>query len=329
MMFLEKAIRYIQRIFGRASVKALDTSRMPIYLTERFDLAAIMLFNNRFVLAEYKNPQKLYVDTIKKDIKQIKKHTDKSPVFVFSDLRLSQRNHLIQNSIPFIVPETQIFIPYPPISLTEVETKERFITEKFKKSTQVIFAYLLLNNFETFNAPKISKQLGYSVATANRALSELVDKGLITYNNSGTRKQYVITNKKSYWEQGKQYLFNPITIAKIFAKNTINTEERYLFKSGDTALCEYSDDFDERTDLEQHYACYSNSLDGIRNSSFPMIIEQSMSNFVAIEFLAYDPALLSKDDKVDPVTLYAQYIDKHDERVEIAFDKIIEGIING
>ncbi len=326
---MEKAIQYIQRVFGNIDVKNLDTSKMPLYLTDRFNLTAMRLLKNKFVLAEYKEPQKLYIEAIKKDINQIKKYTDRSPVLVFHDLRLSQRNHLVQNDIPFIVPETQIFIPYPPISLTEVEKKERFVTEKFKKSTQVIFAYLLLNHFETFNAPKISKELGCSVATANRALSELVDKGLITYNNSGTRKQYVIINKKSYWEKGKQYLFNPITTASMFAKNTININEQCLFKSGDTALCEYSIDFDESINQEKHYACYSGDFSKIRNDNFPMLIEQSMSNFIALEFLTYNPALLSKDDKVDPVTLYAQYIDKHDERVEIAFDKIMEDIING
>ena len=39
--------------------------------------------------------------------------------------------------------------------------------------------------------------------------------------------------------------------------------------------------------------------------------------------------ILSKDDKIDPISLYAQYLDKNDERVEMAFDKIFEEIING
>ena len=54
-----------------------------------------------------------------------------------------------------------------------------------------------------------------------------------------------------------------------------------------------------------------------------------MSSFVCVESLAYNPALLSKDDKIDVVTLYTQYLDKHDERAEIALDEIMEGIING
>lgn len=330
MRIVKSAIQYIQSVFTDvANIENANLSNIPIYLFEKFNFTNFELLGNKCILAEYKKKQELFIDTISKDLKQIKRFTSRYPVFVFEGLRLKQRENLISSKIPFVVPETQIYIPYPPISLTEVEVRERIETEKFKKSTQVIFAYLLLNEIDTINAHKLSEKLGYSVTTANRALNELVDKGVLLQSSNGTRKKYTIPSKREYWEQGKQFLFNPVTNSFLLLKNNVDIGDRRLLKSGDTALCEYSDHFDENANYEKHYACFTNYFHELHKHGYPKSIEYSMSSFVYVESLAYNPALLSKDDKIDAVTLYAQYLDKHDERAEIALDEIMEGIING
>ena len=287
------------------------------------------LYENTYILAEYKEKQDLFIENIEKDITQIKRLTNRDPVFVFNWLRLTQRENLIKNKISFVVPETQIFIPYPPIYLTESEAREKTATDEFKKSTQVVFAYLLLNNVDNINAHRLAERLGYSVPTMNRALNELVDKGLLIQNSNGTRKKYLIPNKRDYWEFGKKFLFNPVSGSYLFLKERVNMDDNRLYKSGDTALSEYSDDFDENSNHEKHYACHSKVFSEMHNNNYPKTIEFSMRSFVLLESLVYDPAFLSKDDKIDPVSLYAQYLDKHDERVEMALDKIFEVILNG
>ena len=315
---MNSAIQYIQRVFSDvANIENSEFRNLPIYLTDKFDFMCFDLYGNAYILAEYKEKQDLFIENIEKDIAQIKRLTDKNPVFVFNWLRLTQRENLIKNKISFVVPETQIFIPYPPIYLTETETREKTATDKFKKSTQVVFAYLLLNNVNNINAHKIAEKLGYSVTTSNRALNELVDKGLLIQNSNGTRKKYSIPNKRDYWELGKKYLFNPVSGAYLLLKERVNIGDNRLYKSGDTALSEYSDDFDEDSNYEKH------------NNNYLKSIEFSMRSFVSLESFVYDPALLSKDDKIDLVSLYAQYLEKNDERLEMAFDKIFEESING
>lgn len=327
---MKTAIQYIQSVFTDvANIETANFSNIPIYLFEKFNFTNFELLGNKCVLVEYNEKPELFIDKINKDLKQIKRFTNRYPVFVFEGLRLKQRESLISNQIPFVVPETQIYIPYPPISLTEVEARERIETEKFKKSTQVVFAYLLLNKVDTINAHRLAEQLGYSVTTANRALNELVDKGVLFQSSNGTRKKYTIPNKREYWEQGKQFLFNPVTDSFLLLKNNVSIDDVRLLKSGDTALCEYSDHFDENANYEKHYACFTNFFHELHKHGYPKTVEYSRSSFVCVENLAYNPALLSDDDKIDAVTLYAQYLDKHDERAEIALDEIIEEIING
>lgn len=330
MRSLNSAIQYIQRVFSDvANIENSEFRNLPIYLTDKFDFMCFELYGNAYILAEYKEKQDLFIENIEKDIVQIKRLTDKNPVFVFNWLRLTQRENLIKNKISFVVPETQIFIPYPPIYLTETETREKTATDKFKKSTQVVFAYLLLNNVNNINAHKIAEKLGYSVTTSNRALNELVDKGLLIQNSNGTRKKYSIPNKRDYWELGKKYLFNPVSGAYLLLKERVNIGDNRLYKSGDTALSEYSDDFDEDSNYEKHYACHTKVFSEMHNNNYLKSIEFSMRSFVSLESFVYDPALLSKDDKIDLVSLYAQYLEKNDERLEMAFDKIFEEIING
>lgn len=327
---MNETIQYIKSLFfDIENIEEVDITKFPIYLRDKFEFKNINILGNIFILTQYKSKPTLNVDNIKKDIIQIKKYTNSYPVIVFDSLRLNQREVLIKNKIPFIVPRTQLFIPYPPISLTEIEKREKIISDKFKKSTQVVFAFLLINEIDNINAHRIAEKLGYSVTTANRALNELVDKELIVQKNNGTRKKYIILDKMEYWNRGKLFLFNPISDAFLLMKNKVSLDDSRLYKSGDTALCEYSDNFDENTNLEKHFACGANDFPDLRNDSLPAFIDLSMSNFVAIETLVYNPALLAKDNKIDPVTLYAQYAEKHDERIEIAFDEIIEEIING
>lgn len=330
MRSLNSAIQYIQRVFSDvANIENSEFRNLPIYLTDKFDFMCFDLYGNAYILAEYKEKQDLFIENIEKDIAQIKRLTDRNPVFVFNWLRLTQRENLIKNKISFVVPETQIFVPYPPIYLTETETREKTATDKYKKSTQVVFAYLFLNNVDNINAHKIAEKLGYSVTTSNRALNELVDKGLLIQNSNGTRKKYSIPNKRDYWELGKKYLFNPVSGAYLLPKERVNIGDNRLYKSGDTALSEYSDDFDEDNNHEKHYACHTKVFSEMHNNNYLKSIEFSMRSFVSLESFVYDPALLSKDDKIDPVSLYAQYLEKNDERLEIAFDKIFEEIING
>ena len=131
MRSLNSAIQYIQRVFSDvANIENSEFRNLPIYLTDKFDFMCFDLYGNAYILAEYKEKQDLFIENIEKDIAQIKRLTDRNPVFVFNWLRLTQRENLIKNKISFVVPETQIFVPYPPIYLTETETRETTATDK-------------------------------------------------------------------------------------------------------------------------------------------------------------------------------------------------------
>ena len=125
---------------------------LPMYLTENYHLSKLQIDIDAYVLAKSKDAIRLNVNTIKKQLAQIQKLAGLQPVLVLENLRLSQRNALIQAGIVFVVPKKQMYIPHYIMNLTEAESAIEEYGEEFAVATQVVFAYLLLHQIKETNA---------------------------------------------------------------------------------------------------------------------------------------------------------------------------------
>ena len=185
---------------------------MPLYLTEQFVFLKFKIDgnDNKYILTESKEKIEIKINTIRKQISQIKKFSDCIPVMVFDELRLTQRNALIQADFPFVVPDYQVYIPNVMFNLLEKDVIKKEYNLAFSVPTQVVFIYLLLNGIKETNARKLLNALPFSVATINRALNELVARELLYTVGSNTRKTYRAIEKNELWDKGKEFLFNPV-----------------------------------------------------------------------------------------------------------------------
>lgn len=327
---MKSTIQYLLSVFSNEIIiEVTSTAEYPLYFQKKYDCQFFSLNGKSYVLVEHSEKTQLVIEVLKKELQQIKKLTNRFPLFVFSGIRLSQRNTLIQNKIPFIVPKTQVYIPNVLINLTERELPEHQYGDKFIKSTQVAFAFLLLNPMDEINGQKLAAELGYSPNTASRILNELVERGIMYREGNGTRKKFFMPDKRTYWERGKKYLFNPVTNAFLLAKNKVNFESGLLYKSYDTALYSLSDHFDEDSVQIPSYACFVKRVGEATNDCIPVLSEMSFKDLVSIQCLAYDPAMLTNTDIIDIVTLYAQLAEKNDERIQIALDELMEEVLDG
>lgn len=327
---MKTSIQYLISVFNSEIViESTNFDDKPLYFRKKYLCQFFTIDDVQYVLIEHNEKTQLIIESLKNELIQIKKLTKRLPVFVFKGLRLVQRNTLIQNKIPFIVPNKQIFIPKVMMNLSESEAPRLNDSEKFVKSTQVAFAYLLLHPIDEINGHKLASLLGFSPNTASRVLNELADKGILYREGSNTRKKYLMPDKRTYWDNGKKHLFNPITNTLLLAKNKVNFESGLLYRSYETAVYALSEDFDEDSLRTLSYACAGNKLDLATNDSHPILSTMSFKDLANIQCLAYDPGLLSDTDTVDIVTLYAQFIDSTDERIRIALDELVEEVING
>lgn len=323
---MKNAIIYLRRIFGnKVHINDFfESSHMPMYLVQKFDFKnfTVDFQKEQYILIKPKEKISIKVDSIKKQTEQIKKHTNCIPVFIFNELRLNQRNKLISNFIPFIMPNNQLFIPNVMINLSEKEIFAKEYSSEFSVSAQVVYIYILLNKIKETNAHRLSENIPYSVATLNRALTELINRELVTAEGSNTRKIYKPINKKEYWKRGKNFLFNPV--AKTFyTKQSINHYEFYF--SNELALSRLSWNLNE-----SRVSYYAATREKIKNIDKNILLNEYDIfdyDYSVIEQFKYDPGLLSNSNYIDIVSLYAQFKDTCDERIQIALDELLGEII--
>ena len=320
---MDKTLNYLREIFGTNIKteygKCYDT--FPMYMVERYKFHFIKLptEDTSYVLVKSLKKQDININQMKKQIKQIFTYSESMPVFVFESLRLSQRNVLIRNQIPFIQPNNQIFIPNIMINLSQKEIVAKEYAEEFSIAAQVTYIYLLLNNIKETNAPRLAMEIPYSKITLNRALSELVSRELLYTEGNATRKIYKTIDRNEMWEKGKKYLFNPVE--KVFYAN-YGLSHRDMFISGETALSRLGTSLNEST-----IGFFATTSEKIKNMDENYLVHKYdivSDNYLVIEQFKYNPGFLSSSHYIDIISLYAQLKDSDDERIQIALEELLE-----
>lgn len=323
---MENTINYLRKIFGKEIRTEYNKfyNTFPMYMTERYKFHFIKISNDEksYVLVKTITKQGINIVQLKKQMKQIYNYSNSVPVFVLDSLRLSQRNVLVQNGIPFIQPENQIYIPTIMINLSQREIIQKEYTEEFSIAAQVTYIYIFLNYIKETNAPRLAEEIPYSKITLNRALAELVSRGLLYTEGNNTRKIYKTIERNEFWENGKKHLFNPVE--KVFY---ISSKKDYndLFISSETALARLGNSLNES--MIGFYACSSETIKSINKEDFINQYDIVNDNYLTIEQFRYNPRFLSKNNYVDVISLYAELKDSNDERIQIALEELLEEVL--
>ena len=324
---MKNAILYLKEVFDeQLHIKEFRTFyELPMYLTDKFTLLILEIEhqNRKYILVKPKEEVEIRIETLKKQMIQIKKYTECFPVFVFETLRLSQRNALIKSTIPFIVPFYQMYIPNVVINIIEKDVKRKKYSDTFATSTQLLFAFLFLEIVPVINAHQLKEKTLLSVATINRSLTELVDRGLLRTEGNGTRKKYTMIPRKEYWEKGKQFLFNPVARTQ-YVKRNFNHHE--LLMSNELALTRLSGTLNQGRIWS--YATNQDIFSRVPKEEVLNEYDIFDYDYCEIEIFKYNPYVLAKGRRyIDIVSLYAQFKDNSDERIQIALEELLEEVL--
>lgn len=322
---MNDTIFYLKSIFGNKIYFLYNEyeRNFPLFLKDEFDFLKFQLSGNerKYILTKPKKKFDIKLNTIRKQQNQIEKISGCYPVLVVDELRLSQRNALIQSDFAFVVPNHQIYIPNMMMNLTEKDVVKKEYDSYFSVQAQVLFIYMLLNRVKETNARQLSNQLPLSVATINRALNELVDRELIYTVGNNTRKAYKSIAKKLFWEKGKEFLFNPVSRV-YYVKN-----RPYEFlMSNELALTRLSWSLNYST--MSYYAASNKEIAEMEASNFIDRYNLFDDSFYTIEQFKYDPKILSDSNYIDVISLFAQFKDHKDERIQMALDEIMGDVLN-
>lgn len=320
---MDNTLNYLKEIFG-INIKTEYRkfyNAFPMYMMERYKFCFIKILGDdkSYVLVEPLKRQDININQLKKQMKQIYGCSESMPIFVFESLRLSQRNILVRNQIPFIQPDNQIYIPNIVINLSQKEIIQKDYGNEFSIAAQVTYIYLLLNDIKETNAPRLAAEMPYSKITFNRALSELVSRKLLYTEGKATRKMYKTIDRDEMWKKGKKFLFNPVE--KVFYA-TYDLSHEGLYISGETALARLGTSLTVPDTF--FYATTSEKIKSIDKKRFVNKYDIVTEDYFVIEQFKYDPGFLSTSHYVDIISLYAQLKDNDDERMQIALEELLE-----
>lgn len=320
---MDNVKKYLKTVFGKTIIFLREEHLDKTFSFENIDYELLTFkligSTNQYVLVRFMGKFDIRTRTIEKLVYDIRKELDAIPVLVFDELRINQRNVLVESGVAFVVPQYQIYIPNTMISLIEKDIAKKPYSEYFSVSAQIVYIFILLNNIRETNARQLDKKLLLSVATINRALKELVDRGLLETVGNNTRKLYKMNSRIDFWKKGKEFLFNPVS--KVLYSEHISYRELYsnkyaLYKivnpdSRDNNIRYYGITDEQFSRVSPEFLIDEYDLDGRKQYS-------------VLEIFKYNPGFLSKGKYIDPISLYAQFKDSKDVDTLIAVKEMLE-----
>lgn len=243
----------------------------------------------------------------KKHYEKIRQLTGLIPVLALKSITPYQRKTLIEEHIPFVVPESQIYLPFLAISLTEKYKKKREIV-KFTPTTQLVFLYLFYNNTK-LTATDIALKLNCTAMSATRAYKALTDCALFSYECDG-RKKYIIPNYigGEMLRVAEEYLVSPKEKSFIVPYDTVTDG---MIVSGIFAL-----GYKTMLGITEKDKCFAIAKTDIID------IADDIENGIMIEQWKYDPAILADNGIADDISLILSLKDSADERVQTELDEL-------
>lgn len=294
----------------------LDKIILPLYL----DLYEIQPISLDGVKVLFITPR----ETLS-NVKAVKKHLEKmqslSGCFVslmLNDISEKRKKSFLENHIPFVVTNNQIYLPFMAIYLQE---KNKTIIEEVSQLTpaaQLVFINFFKQNSRELAVASFAKKLQFSEMSTTRALRQLVatglfeiKKGTITNSNLLVTK---VKDKEDLFNKIEPYLINPVKNFFYIYKEELNNKE--LLPSGVTYLSMFSMLGKEELDT---WAVYGKATD-FKTATSELT---DVSRQARIEIWKYNPKLVCLEETNDSISVYLSLKNSTDARISKENKKLI------
>lgn len=322
---LEKTKNYFWELENASvSLELKAVSTLPLVLRERYTLFAARLFGKEWLLAVEADGWEPGSPTeYRQHLHQLSQATGKDHIaVVLPAISAKVRNRMVQMEIPFIVPNTQIYLPLAVINLKESFGKTRSVEGKpLSPAAQVLFLMQLQKGgFENQSSKEIARRVGYSRASMSAACAELEQNNLCRTIRKGKEQRIEFEcSPKVLWEHALPLLKTPTRKTHWVIWTRQPLPEARL--AGISALSQISSLADDRT------ATYALKEQTVREGLEKGIIHGCTGSHEAdalLEAWSYDPALIAEGNAVDRLSLYLSLRQNPDERVQSALADMME-----
>lgn len=270
---------------------------LPFYITERYDMRLAELDNVRCVFLWPK--EKLnQIGSLKKQIHRIQMEGFLPVVFVFERMDSYHRDAFIHARLPFIVAESQLYLPFMGMYLQEKYMQDIKASDKLQPFTQLLLFYWYDQQENCLYMNDITKVLGCSAMTVTRAFRQLEKTGCFETGKTGVQKYLKGKGeRKTILEQLNDVVSTPVAETIYINRDKLEegTEISEYFFSGKSALVRMG------MEAEEKVPCYA-----VNKKTFHLSGSKELMNAetqAEVQLWKYDPSVLARNGLVDPFSL--------------------------
>lgn len=290
-------------------------SSMPYFITDRYGIRRASIGPVDVLVLTLKADFPT-VNTLQKHIARIQKAEHLPAVIELETISKYRRDTLIKAGIPFVVPGKQLYLPFLGAVLNERCDAEMQTAEKLLPSAQVLFFYYLYKKENKVSIRDAVKDLQYSAMSVSRAARQLVQTGLFEEYKEGVQKFLIAKyGRKEMFSRMRPMLINPVKRKIYITRKDVPTD---CLLAGFSAMAQYS------MLNAPTVSCYAADGHAKLTGASTLIDERVQAE---VEIWKYDPAVLSKGDQVDPLSLSLSLQENMDERTEEAIEDLLENFL--
>ncbi len=303
---------------------------LPLFLANGFDFRQTELFGRAILLSVPLSDSTKSPTGLSKQLGSLQRHFEGIIVLVLENLSAYQRSRLIEESAAFIVPGNQLFVPQLAMDLREHFRRKRSFTEdQLSPVAQALFLrHLNLGDVEGARPSDLAETLRYSAMSIGRAFEELSASGLAHIEARGRSKHIRFTDTpRELFETAAPRLRSPVKAEHWFRAPSLpqgfygSPLPQYLPIGGEGALAERSAMSRPRL---VRFAAGPKDWKRLQSGEFGREINQNEEPDFGVDVWWYDPDIVSGAHEIDALSLYLQFRNHPDERLEAAAEQLME-----
>ena len=309
--FLEKSIRRSVTLVNNTEI----LKKLPLKFRGNYELFSVYQDSVEWIIAQPK--KELRLNALRHDRRQIEKASGLNCALYFNKLNYYTKETMLNEGIPFILEERQIFLPFLGMLLSQKDDRRLEPVHIISFLTQKLILCALYEKWNDMNATRIAEKLGVTKMSISRCFDEIEYLDIKILDKSGkTRRVSVNEEIRVLWEEIKPVLRNPV-IARFQLAEDIQLDK----KAGISALSEFS------MLSDNGYPTYAVIKSELKETNIKRTRKISIAEEIGCEvlelgyFMEYNRKMV-QDPLSVVLSLSAEELE--DERVQICIEEMLE-----
>ncbi len=306
----------------KADIRRYSTKKLPVYLSEAYDLYVMQILDTRCLLARPKDKEKLVA--LKKQRIQMMKHTQLECVFYFDRVSTYIKRALAKEGIPYIVENQAVYLPFIGISMKKHADINKLSVKKIGGPTQRLLLAAMYERWREVSLTDAAIRLDTNKMAVSRCFDQIEGLSLPLIAEEGRYRRFVWKGTPGeLWKMIRPYLRSPV-VREYHLDMKIDPSD--LLLGGISALSHWGNLNDNV------YPTYAISKAKDKETglfSLPLVPSDEQPQTL-VQVLTYE-WVVAHAQAVDPVTAYLSLNEKEreDPRIEKTFHDVMEEWLNG